>query len=619
MADPYVPPDPATTEWVPIWNPVSQGPVGPAGPVGPLGPVGPAGPLGPEGPIGDTGLTGPPGTPGEAWFSGAGVPAGTLSGSIVGDWYLDITTGDVYEKTGSTTWVVRGNIKGPQGATGSQGSQGATGPQGPQGLPGSTAAHHATHEPGGADALVNAAWTTVANAFTQSQMIWLSSPSLTLHDQSAAADVRRFLLLNTGSVLYFQTQSDAGVWQNNPFALTRSGNLTITGNLTSTGMQYINDNTPIGGPAGYCGILLKDNSQPVDGRIWRILNVGGTLYVGQAMNDGQTAQTGSVTVTRAGLMTVSGSVTATGARNMFGDTQFVDGATADIRLVLNLRTNAVDRKKWMIHVNPSGNFYLGGWADAENAWVGTTLTYIESPGGNWNFPAHVKTTGYVYPGRIHGPAGLQTSYYIAGSDSYGLFSNTGLYLTGSLWTGQGISCATSLNVGTALTVGGVVTFAASTWHNSSEGYQRLHFTSSGPSYLKGQGITFRNLSDVDIGSFDANGVFTAAGTIGTATNIWRSNLHTSGGYMYPADVNSGAAVQSSWYISGHNSYGLYINTGLYIVGNIWTGQNIYVGTLGWLGNACIQNGISGQVGSPMLWAGVYRYLNFTNGVLTSVT
>ena len=28
-------PDPATTNWVPIWNPLTEGPVGPAGPTGP--------------------------------------------------------------------------------------------------------------------------------------------------------------------------------------------------------------------------------------------------------------------------------------------------------------------------------------------------------------------------------------------------------------------------------------------------------------------------------------------------------------------------------------------------------------------------------------------------------
>jgi len=48
-------PDPATTNWVPIWNPLTEGPVGPAGPTGPTGPEGPQGPIGPQGPAGTIG------------------------------------------------------------------------------------------------------------------------------------------------------------------------------------------------------------------------------------------------------------------------------------------------------------------------------------------------------------------------------------------------------------------------------------------------------------------------------------------------------------------------------------------------------------------------------------
>lgn len=48
-------PDPATTDWVPIWNPMGAGPTGPAGPIGPQGPIGPTGPQGPTGPAGTIG------------------------------------------------------------------------------------------------------------------------------------------------------------------------------------------------------------------------------------------------------------------------------------------------------------------------------------------------------------------------------------------------------------------------------------------------------------------------------------------------------------------------------------------------------------------------------------
>jgi len=57
-------PDPATTNWVPIWNPVSEGPIGPVGPTGPTGPTGPQGPKGDKGDKGDTGATGPSGSAG---------------------------------------------------------------------------------------------------------------------------------------------------------------------------------------------------------------------------------------------------------------------------------------------------------------------------------------------------------------------------------------------------------------------------------------------------------------------------------------------------------------------------------------------------------------------------
>jgi hypothetical protein len=63
--------------------------IAPSGAAGPVGPAGVAGPMGPAGPPGEA----------EGWYSGAGAPAPGLG--AVGDWYLDETTGDVYEKTGA--------------------------------------------------------------------------------------------------------------------------------------------------------------------------------------------------------------------------------------------------------------------------------------------------------------------------------------------------------------------------------------------------------------------------------------------------------------------------------------------------------------------------------------
>ena len=62
------------------------------------------------------------------WRYGNIVPATTLG--AMGDFYLDMITGNVYYKNSSTTWVLTGNIKGPTGAAGATGSVGATGPAG---------------------------------------------------------------------------------------------------------------------------------------------------------------------------------------------------------------------------------------------------------------------------------------------------------------------------------------------------------------------------------------------------------------------------------------------------------------------------------------------------------
>lgn len=130
--------------WAPKGN--IKGPKGDAGATGATGaqgaqgPAGSQGAQGPQGVKGDTGNTGPQGATGqaEAWWSGAGVPP-TATGAI-GDWYLNTSTSDVYEKTASSTWTLRCNIKGAQGIQGTQGPQGNAGAQGPQGATGATGA-----------------------------------------------------------------------------------------------------------------------------------------------------------------------------------------------------------------------------------------------------------------------------------------------------------------------------------------------------------------------------------------------------------------------------------------------------------------------------------------------
>jgi hypothetical protein len=74
---------------------------------------------------------------GTTWLTGAGAPAGNIG--EVGNYYINTTTGEFYEKVGDTSWALRGSFRGPQGIQGIPGEKGDTGDQGipgPEGDPG---------------------------------------------------------------------------------------------------------------------------------------------------------------------------------------------------------------------------------------------------------------------------------------------------------------------------------------------------------------------------------------------------------------------------------------------------------------------------------------------------
>jgi len=79
-----------------------------------------------------------------------------------------------------------------------------------------------------------------------------------------------------------------------------------------------------------------------------------------------------------------------------------------------------------------------------------------------------------------------------------------------------------------------------------------------------------NLVDLTVGATNFTaGINVSAGNYLSATG----SIIQSGGYIYPGQV--GAGSQGSWYIAGHSSYGLYINTGLYVAAGIWHNSTMY--------------------------------------------
>ena len=75
-------------------------------PRGPRGEDGEDGARGQSGPTGGQGQDGTDGDDGTDMLTGSGAPAGGLG--TEGDIYIDADTGEIYEKTGPTTWTLQG-------------------------------------------------------------------------------------------------------------------------------------------------------------------------------------------------------------------------------------------------------------------------------------------------------------------------------------------------------------------------------------------------------------------------------------------------------------------------------------------------------------------------------
>jgi len=166
---------------------------------------------GAAGATGATGATGPAGTASGAMMSGATVPAGNLGSQ--GNWYLNTTNGDVYEKTSGNAWTLRTNMRGPLGPQGDPGPAGPAstvpGPKGDPGTPGAQGAKGDTGAAGtpgatGAAGATGPAGPGVAAGGTTGQVL----------TKSSAADFATTWAAPAG----------AGEWTSNAYGIYSTGN-----------------------------------------------------------------------------------------------------------------------------------------------------------------------------------------------------------------------------------------------------------------------------------------------------------------------------------------------------------------------------------------------------------
>jgi len=297
-----------------------QGEIGVQGPKGDTGEPGPIGPMGPQGDTGPIGLTGPPGPQGDQGLQGE--------------------KGDPGE-TGT----------GEQGPIGPQGPQGEKGDKGDTGAPGTASAHHATHETGGADAIValsgavittgtvadarlstNVPLKNAANVFSASpQTISAQFPRLRISDTDQPADLRAFRIYGTGQALVIGAINDAETVAANALVIDRAGNVTVNGSLVATtlGITPLNSNSlsaPIPDAKlssnvaleniqnvfvplqqfanALAGIVLRGTSAAANAQKFRIVSNGATLIL-QSTTDDEVTQQGALTLDRLGNVSVS--------------------------------------------------------------------------------------------------------------------------------------------------------------------------------------------------------------------------------------------------------------------------------------------------------------------------
>lgn len=104
------------------------------------------GPVGALGPQGLPGEVGPAGADGSVILSGRTAPASGVGN--VGDYYIDITTGDFYGPKQASGWTAPFNLRGAKGDKGNKGDDGANGAKGDKGDKGDTGASGAKGDKG---------------------------------------------------------------------------------------------------------------------------------------------------------------------------------------------------------------------------------------------------------------------------------------------------------------------------------------------------------------------------------------------------------------------------------------------------------------------------------------
>ena len=206
--------------------------------------------------------------------------------------------------------------------------------------------------------------------------------------------------------------------------------------------QYISKSVPI--------LNFVETDRPADTKRWVFASYASDFYF-QAYNDsgGVTSQVLLLKRTGEVLVTNHIIINNASARLMIG------GQTAAYSAIRSgvgprLECVAADNATW-VPVTAQNFTSMGTGNNLSDLTVtgGIQVNASLNATGNISAGAAISSGGAMYPGRQDVPGTSQFTWYLASHGSYGLFSNTGLYLSGGLTINAGganITGTTNLNI-----------------------------------------------------------------------------------------------------------------------------------------------------------------------------
>jgi hypothetical protein len=241
------------------------------------------------------------------WRYGNGAPASTLGN--FGDFYLDVTNGNVYYKNTGSAWILTGNITGPQGVAGTAGQQGIQGPAGPQGATGATGLTGPAG-PQGATGPAGPQGTTGPQgpAGTNGNTI-LSGTS----DPTAGIGGNGDFYLNTATNTFFGPKAN-GSWPAGFSMVGPQGATGLQGPVGLAGAAGPQGSIGVTGPAGTNGLnaLIKTTAEPAG---VNCANGGTKIETGLDTNANGTLEAGEINSSQTQFVCNGGNTLGVGSGN----------------------------------------------------------------------------------------------------------------------------------------------------------------------------------------------------------------------------------------------------------------------------------------------------------------